>query len=262
MKLTILGCGGSHGVPVISGNRGGNWGACDPAEPKNRRLRASVLIEGAGQRILVDTSPDLRQQLLGTDSGWLDAVVYTHAHADHLHGIDDLRMVNVLCKAPLDAYGNKAALEQIRTRFAYVLTPPDPAAQLQFYKPYLIPHEISGPFRIGDVEVVPFEQDHGFSKTLGFRFGPIAYSTDVVGLDEAAFKALAGVKIWVVDAMRFESHVTHSHFARTLEWIARVKPERAILTHMNHMMDYRSVQALCPPGVEPAYDGLVVETAG
>ncbi|HUC61797.1 MAG TPA: MBL fold metallo-hydrolase [Alphaproteobacteria bacterium] len=259
MKLTILGCGGSHGVPAI----GGQWGACDPANPKNRRLRASVLVESRGQRILVDTSPDLRQQLLATESGWLDAVIYTHGHADHLHGIDDLRMVNVIRKAPLDIYADAATLAQIESRFDYVLAPLDASAQpdMFFYKPWLVPHGIEGPFRIGDVEIVPFEQDHGFSKTLGFRFGPIAYSTDVVALDEAAFRALEGVEIWVVDALRFETHMTHSHFERTLDWIARVKPKRAILTHMNLSMDYAAVRARCPPGVEPGYDGLVAEAA-
>jgi phosphoribosyl 1,2-cyclic phosphate phosphodiesterase len=257
MKVTILGCGGSNGVPTI----GGNWGACDPNEPKNRRLRASVLIEGEGQRILVDTSPDLRAQLLSTGNGWLDGVVYTHGHADHLHGIDDLRMVNVIRKAPLDIYADPLTLAQIEQRFDYVLTPLDPAgyAGMPFYKPLLVAHPIDGPFRIGALDVVPFEQDHGYSKTLGFRFGPIAYSTDVVGLDEVAFRVLDGVKVWVVDALRLEHHSTHAHLGRTLEWIARVKPERAILTHMSPAMDYATVRGHCPPGVEPAYDGLTVE---
>jgi phosphoribosyl 1,2-cyclic phosphate phosphodiesterase len=255
MKVTILGCGGSNGVPLI----GGNWGACNPDNPRNRRLRASILVEHDGTRLLVDSSPDLRQQLLASGGGWLDAVIYTHGHADHLHGIDDLRMVNVVRQAPLDAYADARTLAQIRERFGYVLEPLSPSGEGHFYKPCLVPREIAGPFRVGEVEAVPFEQDHGFSKTLGFRFGAFAYSTDVWQLDDAAFAVLAGVKVWVVDCLRWEAHGTHSHFDRTLEWIARVKPERAILTHMNHTMDYDAVAARCPPGVEPAYDGLLLD---
>lgn len=255
MKVTILGCGGSNGVPLI----GGTWGRCNPDNPKNRRLRASILVEDERTRLLVDTSPDLRQQLLATGSGWLDAVIYTHAHADHLHGIDDLRMVNVIRKAPIDAYADASTLAKIHERFGYVFTPLESSAEGHFYKPCLIPHEIIGPFGVGSIKVTPFEQHHGFSKTLGFRFGGFAYSTDVVGLDEAAFEALAGLKVWVVDALRFETHTTHAHFDRTLEWITRIKPKRAVLTHMNHNMDYDAVLARCPPGVEPAYDGMVLE---
>lgn len=255
MKVTILGCGGSNGVPLI----GGNWGSCNPHNPKNRRLRASILIEDELTRLLVDTSPDLRQQLLATGNGWLDAVIYTHAHADHLHGIDDLRMVNVIRRTPLDAYADARTIVTIKERFDYVFTPLDPSSEGYFYKPCLTPHEITGPFRVGTIDVAPFEQDHGYSQTLGFRFGRFAYSTDVVGLDEAAFNALAGVKVWIVDALRFEAHTTHANLERALEWIARVKPECAILTHMSHKMDYDAVLARCPPGVEPAYDGMVLE---
>lgn len=255
MKVTILGCGGSNGVPLI----GGDWGLCNPQNPRNRRLRASILVEDAETRLLVDTSPDLRQQLLATGNGWLDAVLFTHGHADHLHGIDDLRMVNVLRRAPLDAYADARTLEVIRQRFGYVLTPLGADGPSYYYKPCLAPHPISGTFHVKTIEITPFEQDHGYSKTLGFRFGPVAYSTDVVALDEAAFAALEGVKVWVVDALRFAPHETHSWLDRTLGWIARVKPERAILTHMNHAMDYDAVSACCPPGVEPAYDGLAIE---
>ena len=259
MKITILGCGGSGGVPLI----GGIWGACDPANPKNRRLRASVLVEDSATRILVDTSPDMREQLLATGNGWLDAVVYTHGHADHLHGIDDLRSVCALRQAPLDIYAEPQTLAQLRDRFGYTLPPPGATTatrgQQIFYKPILVPHEIAGPFTVGTIPVASFAQDHGFSRTLGLRFGPIAYSTDVVALDEAAFRILEGVDIWVVDALRFERHMTHSNFERTLDWIARVKPKRAILTHMNLSMDYAAVRARCPPGVEPGYDGLTLE---
>ncbi len=260
MKVTILGCGGSGGVPLI----GGFWGACNPANPRNRRLRSSILVEERGTCILVDSTPDLRAQLLAAGSdGRLDAVIYTHAHADHLHGIDDLRVVNAIRQAPLEAYATPETMAKIRERFGYVLPPlddkraPNPAGF--FYKPVLLPREIAGAFRIGPVEVVPFEQEHGFVKTLGLRFGPVAYSTDVVELGEAAFAALEGVRLWIVDALRLRPHDTHSHLDKTLGWIARVKPERAVLTHMNYEMDYDEVAARCPPGVEPGYDGLVVE---
>lgn len=254
MKVTILGCGGSNGVPLI----GGNWGLCNRANPKNRRLRASILVEDGTTRLLVDTSPDLRQQLLATGNGLIDAVIYTHGHADHMHGIDDLRMVNVLRRAPLDVFADSDTLRQIQERFGYVLRPLSLSEEGHFYRPCLVPHAIEGPFQVGAIEVAPFAQDHGFSRTLGLRFGPVAYSTDVVNLDEAAFSVLEGVKVWIVDCLRFAPHGTHSHLDRTLGWIARVKPERAILTHMNHAMDYDAVSACCPPGVEPAYDGLTV----
>ncbi len=255
MKVTILGCGGSTGVPLI----GGNWGLCDPRNPRNRRLRASILVEDGETRLLVDTSPDLRQQLLATGNGWLDAVLYTHAHADHLHGIDDLRAVNTLRRSAIDAYATPATIAQIRARFAYALASGEPGDESYLYRPCLVMRPIAGPFRAKTVAVEPFEQDHGFGATLGFRFGPLAYSTDVVGLDERAFAVLAGVRVWIVDCLRLAPHPTHAWLDRTLGWIARVRPERAILTHMNHSLDYDALSACCPPGVEPAYDGLTVE---
>jgi phosphoribosyl 1,2-cyclic phosphate phosphodiesterase len=252
MKVTILGCGGSGGVPLI----GGIWGACNPENPRNRRLRSSILVEDGETRLLIDSTPDLRTQLLAAGSdGRIDAVIYTHAHADHLHGIDDLRVVNSIRQAPLDCYAMPETLAKIRERFGYVLPALDDRRGTYgagfFYKPVLSPHEIAGPFRVGGLEIVPFEQDHGFIKTLGLRIGPLGYSTDVVALGEAAFAALAGVRLWIVDALRLKPHDTHSHLAQTLGWIARVKPDRALLTHMNTDMDYDAVAALCPPGVAP-----------
>ena len=249
----MLGCGGSGGVPQV-GNR---WGACDPANPRNRRRRSSILVEAEGVVVLVDTSPDLREQLIDAHVQRVDAVVYTHGHADHLHGIDDLRGLNRVMKQPIPVWADRGTLGAIEERFGYVFNPLKPGDN--FYKPTLVAHEIAGPFRVGPLEIVPFEQDHGFSKTLGFRIGAMAYSTDVVELDDAAFEILAGVELWIVDCLRDEPHVTHSHFAQTMEWIRRVQPRRAVLTHMNHEADYQTWAMRLPPGVEPGFDGLAIE---
>ncbi len=253
MKITILGCGSSMGVPGV----GEGWGDCDPNEPKNRRLRASILVEEGETRLLVDTSPDLREQLLAAKINRLDAVLYTHAHADHLHGIDDVRAINVMLKRPLDVYADAETLDTINQRFGYVF---QPLKGDYYYKPTLVPHAIEGPFRVRDISIRSFRQDHGFSKTLGFRFGSVAYSTDVVTLDEQAFEILAGVDLWIVDAFRKLPHATHTHLDRTLEWIDRVKPRRAVLTHMSPALDYAWLRSVLPAHVEPAYDGMVLES--
>jgi phosphoribosyl 1,2-cyclic phosphate phosphodiesterase len=253
MKVTILGCGASTGVPAI----GPNWGRCDPTDPRNLRRLASVLVEIGPVAILIDTSPDLREQLIDARVRRLDAVVMTHAHADHLHGIDDLRSVNRLMGQALPLWADAKTLAEIDHRFGYVLEPvsePD-----RYYKPTLVPHVISGPFAIEGIDVVPFVQDHGFTTTLGFRIGPMAYSTDVVGLDDDAFATITGVDLWIVDCMRRAPHPTHSHLEKTLAWIARAGPRRAVLTHMDHTLDYRELSAELPTGVEPGLDGLVIE---
>jgi len=255
VRVTILGCGPSWGVPRI----GGEWGACDPANPRNRRRRASILVEEGAARLLIDTSPDLREQLLDAKVRGIDAVLFTHAHADHLHGIDDLRSVNALIRKTLPIYGDARTLAEIRARFGYVFPPVNPESKSGFYKPVLEPREIAGPFQAAGVAVTPFVQDHGFSPTLGFRFGRFAYSTDVIRLDEAAFAALEGIEVWIVDCMRREPHVTHSHLAQTLAWIARVGPRRAILTHMDESLDYAGLSRELPRGVEPGCDGLAIE---
>ncbi|MBI1777567.1 MAG: MBL fold metallo-hydrolase [Proteobacteria bacterium] len=252
MRVTILGCGSSGGVPLV----GDQWGNCDPKNPKNRRLRVSILVEEGDTKVLVDTSPDLREQLLRVGVGRLDGVVYTHGHADHLHGIDDLRGVNQMMRTHLDIWATEATLETIRQRFGYVFKE---VGTDFFYKPVLVPRVIDGAFEIGSVAVVPFRQDHGYSETLGLRFGRIAYSTDVHRLDEAAYVALAGIDTWIVDCVREEPHPTHSHLAQTLEWIRRVQPRRAVLTHMGQWLDYEELRAKLPPGVEPGYDGMVLE---
>jgi phosphoribosyl 1,2-cyclic phosphate phosphodiesterase len=255
VRVTMLGSGPSWGVPRI----GNGWGACDPTNPRNRRRRVSVLVEEGSSILLIDTSPDLREQLLDAGIKRLDAVLFTHAHADHLHGIDDLRGVNQLMKKALPVFATPETLQEIRTRFGYVFGAMDFAKHTSYYKPALEPRAIEGPFRAAGFEVVPFVQDHGFSTTLGFRIGPFAYSTDVINLDDSAFAALAGVELWIVDCIRRRPHVTHSHLEKTLEWIARVGPRRAVLTHMDESLDYETLTRELPAGVEPGYDGLIVD---
>lgn len=254
MKVTILGCGGAGGVPMVSYG----WGACDPSNPKNRRLRSCILIESKGATILVDTSPDLREQLLASGIRKLDAVLYSHDHADHIHGIDDLREVNRVMQAPINVFGTPKVMSGLNARFGYVFSPHEPG-NYPIYKPWLIPNLITGPFSVNGVDVLPFEQDHGTSTSVGFRVGPIGYSTDVVNLNEDAFAALSGVRLWIVDCFTDREHMTHAHLSKSLDWIARVKPERAILTHMGPRLDYATLKAQLPDGIEPAYDGQVIE---
>ncbi|MBV8792782.1 MAG: MBL fold metallo-hydrolase [Pseudolabrys sp.] len=253
MRVTVLGCGASTGVPAI----GPDWGRCDPTDRRNRRRRVSALVEIGDVVILIDTSPDLREQLIDARVSRLDAVIVTHAHADHLHGIDDLRSINRLMNSPVPLYADGKTLAEIRSRFGYVF---DPVTEpRRYYKPTLAPHEIVGPFEIQGIPIAPFAQDHGFSTTLGLRIGGFAYSTDVTELDEAAFAAVEGIELWIVDCLRREPHPTHSHLAKTLSWIARVRPRRSVLTHMDQSLDYHELSAELPSGVEPGQDGLVVE---
>jgi phosphoribosyl 1,2-cyclic phosphate phosphodiesterase len=252
MKITILGCGSSGGVPLI----GDVWGACDPNNPRNRRTRVSILVEQGDTILLVDTSPDMRQQLLAAKVKKVSAVLYTHAHADHCHGIDDLRSVNWLTQKPIPVYADEATLKELENRFPYVFQ--GSSVPGRFFKPVIETRRIEGAFQVEDIAVQPFVQDHGYGHSLGFRFGDFAYSTDARDLDDVAFAALEGVKCWVVDCVREEVHPTHAHLEKTLAWIARVKPERAYLTHMNQMLDYATLAAKLPAGVAPAYDGLVL----
>ncbi|HEX4113686.1 MAG TPA: MBL fold metallo-hydrolase [Stellaceae bacterium] len=256
MKVTVLGCGASWGVPKI----GGDWGQCDPANPRNRRRRAGIAVEEAGTTILVDAAPDLREALLACDIGRIDAVIFTHAHADHLHGIDDLRIPSWTLGRPIPAFGDAKTIATIRHRFGYTVEGiRDPNASGYYYQPLLEPHEVAGNFTAAGVRVTVFEQAHGRTPSLGLRFGSFAYSTDVVGLDDAAFAALAGVEVWIVDCMRRTKLPTHSHLAQSLAWIERVGPKRAFLTHMDETMDYEALKRELPPPVEPAYDGMVID---
>ena len=256
MRATILGSGSSGGVPVV----GIGWGACDPSNRKNRRMRPSILIESCDSTVLVDTSPDLRQQLLDADVRHLDAVVYTHPHADHLHGIDDLRGINNAMNAPINAYADANTLKHIADRFGYVLTPL-PGDNVTYYKPTLNAHEITAgnSFDINSLTIDVFDQNHGYSRTLGFRFGPIGYSTDLVEMTNQGYDALAGVDTWIIGVFTDKPHETHVHLAKALEWIERIEPRRAVLTHLGPDLDYVEVLKLVPDGVEMAFDGMVVQ---
>ncbi|CAA7624503.1 MBL fold metallo-hydrolase [Magnetospirillum sp. SS-4] len=254
MKVTILGCGGAAGVPGISMG----WGACDPSNPRNRRRRASILVESGDTRILVDTSPDLRDQLLDADTRMVDAVIYTHDHADHLHGIDDLREINRVTRQWLPVWGSASVLATAQARFPYAFEPLSQLGEF-IYRPLLEPHEITGPFSVGGIEVIPFDQDHGYSRTLGLRFGPVAYSTDVVDIPEDSFAALDGLDLWIIGCLVDYPHATHAHVDKALEWIERVRPRRAVLTHMGSRLDYETLRSTLPPWVSPAHDGLVIE---
>ena len=252
MRVTVLGCGGSGGVPLI----GGRWGACDPADPRNRRTRASVLVETGAATLLVDTTPDLRFQLLAAGKSIIDAVLYTHSHADHVMGLDDLRAVNKLVGRPLPVFADARTLAELRKRFDYAFLPlKAPGA---FFRPVLEPNEVTPgvAFEAAGVQVLPILQDHGFMPSLGFRIGDFAYSTDVLDLDEAALAALAGVRVWIVGCFQAARHSTHASLDRVLGWVGRLRPERTVLTHMGESFDYRALAAALPEGVEPGFDGL------
>jgi phosphoribosyl 1,2-cyclic phosphate phosphodiesterase len=262
LVASILGCGPSPGVPRI----GNDWGSCDPGEPRNLRSRCSLLIERrtegrAPTRILVDTSPDMRTQLLTAGVDHLDGVLYTHAHADHLHGIDDLRAFWMKTKRRLDVYADDVTAERILAGFGYCFrTPPGGS-----YPPILTMNRIAAdtPFSIagdsGPIEVTPFAQSHGpAGESLGFRFGALAYSCDVSALDDQAVSTLQGLEVWIVDALRREPHPSHFSVREALAWIERLKPRRAILTHMDYSLDYAELKSELPPNVEPAYDGMVI----
>lgn len=252
-KITILGCGSSNGVPSV----GLGWGKCNPENPRNRRLRSSILIEQAGRKILVDVTPDFREQALRHDINHIDAVLFTHAHADHVHGIDELRWINVAMHRPLDIYAAAETISDIDHRFAYVFEPLADGIDF-YYKPVLVPHVISGAFEAAGVPITVFRQDHGYGETLGFKVGNFAYSTDVVDFPEESLENLYGLDVWVVDCLRHKPHATHAHLEKVLEWVAEFKPKQTYFTHMSILFDYDEAMRDTPDHVEPAYDGLII----
>lgn len=261
LRLTILGCGSSGGVPRL----GPIWGACDPDNPKNRRRRCSVLVEkivpGGFTNVLVDTPPDMREQLLDVRCTHLDGVLFTHDHADHTHGIDDLRMVAYAMKARVTCHFDEATRHSLVSRFGYCFEQQPGSGYQPILKASPIPDDgrltIEGKNSHLDVQAVP--QLHGDIPSLGFRFGKIAYSPDISGLPESSIPLLEGLDVWIVDALRYTPHPSHFSVKQALEWIGRVKPKRAILTHMTSDLDYGILKSELPANVEPAYDGMVIE---
>ncbi len=265
LRFTILGCGASPGVPRVTND----WGACDPSEPKNRRTRCSILIErfsDAASRpttILVDTGPDLREQLLRADVQHLDAVIYTHAHADHLHGIDDLRAFWQNSGRRVDVYSDEATEQRLFEAFGYCFrTPPGGA-----YPPILNHHRIAhgAPLTIegegGPITVLPLRQQHGDIDTLALRVGNIAYSCDVSDIPAPTEQRLQGLDIWIVDGLRYKPHPSHFTVDEALAWSSRLKVKNTILTHMHSDLDYATLRRELPQNAEPAFDGMVIDVA-
>jgi phosphoribosyl 1,2-cyclic phosphate phosphodiesterase len=260
-RLTIMGCASSGGVPRL----GNEWGACDPENPKNRRRRCAALVEQTGPKgttsVLVDTGPDIREQLLAVRAKSLDGVIYTHDHADHTHGIDDLRILSYRMKRRIDVWFDEWTRTSLMSRFGYCFeTPPG-----HNYPPILTPHDIihgeafAVPGAGGDVEVLPVPQEHGETGSLGFRIGNLAYSPDIAHLPEDSVPMFRGLDVWILDALRYTPHPTHFSVKQALEWVDHLEPKRAILTHLNVELDYDTLCRELPDHVEPAYDGMVVE---
>ena len=261
MRFTILGSGSSGGIPRI----GGDWGACDPNEPKNTRLRSSFLVEQESQgfwtRLLVDTSPDLRAQLISAEVATLDGVVYTHSHADHTHGIDDLRVVYFNNKARIPVYYDAETGKVLRSKFHYCFEQPEdsnyvPILKGQEIAPYTS-FDIDGAG--GSIKVMPFQQLHGNGHSLGLRFGNLAYATDVHAFPDKSLPMLEGLDVLILDALRYSHHPCHFTVEQAVQIIEEVKPKRAILTHLHIDLDYQTLKAELPVHIEPAYDGLVIE---
>lgn len=258
LAITVLGCGSSGGVPRVAQG----WGACDPNNPKNRRRRCSILIErqndGGKTVVLVDMSPDLRAQLLDASVQHLDAILMTHAHADHTHGIDDIRPLVIEMARKIDIYMDEPTEQTLRRNFGYVfVTPPGSQYPPLLTERRLRPGEVC---RIegggGAIEATPFRLEHGEIDALGFRFGNCAYTPDVCGVPPESVAFLQGLDLWIVDALRYRRHPTHWCLAETLEWIARVRPRRAILTNLHTDMDFERLLSDLPANVEPAFDGM------
>lgn len=256
MRVTVLGCGASGGVPLI----GCTCQVCTSNNPKNNRTRVSLHIEINNFKLLIDASPDLRQQALRHRLNRLDAVIFTHDHADHTHGIDELRSFNYLRDDSLPIYADTETLSGLQQRFAYAFLK---KPEYVWYRPSLtghaLPDEPIHHFTIEGQPVTAFRQQHGRGKTRGIRIADFAYSTDTNELPDSAFDALEGVDIWIVDCLRYSDSPSHSTLEKSLKWIEKVKPRRAILTHMAHDFDYEKLARELPAGVEPAYDGMVID---
>lgn len=262
LRFTILGCGSSGGVPRLSDKPGGYWGACDPKNQKNNRRRCSMLVERETQdgrtRVLIDTTPDMRAQLLGAGVGSLDAVVYTHSHADHVHGLDDLRMIVFNTRKRLQVWADGDTQNDLFSRFGYAFVQPKTSP----YPPILEMNTIEGDISIegagGTIVLTPFKVNHGAIDALGFRIEDLAYLPDVAEMNETAWAAVEGLDCWIVDALRRTPHPTHSHLEKTLGWIKRAAPKRAVLTNMHVDLDYQTVADETEDHITPAFDGLTI----
>ena len=258
LRFTILGCGSSGGVPRL----GGHWGACDPANPRNVRRRCSLLVEQEGDEgtttVLIDTGPDMRSQLLDAGVGQLDGVIYTHSHADHVHGLDDLRMIVYNMRKRLPVWADGDTQSELYGRFAYAFVQPDGSP----YPPILDMHTIDGPMTIpgpgGSITFTPFRVNHGSIDALGFRVRDFAYLPDVAQMSDEAWEAVQELDCWVLDTLRRDPHPTHSHLEQSLDWISRAAPKRAVLTNMHIDLDYQTLADETPDHIQPAYDGMQI----
>jgi phosphoribosyl 1,2-cyclic phosphate phosphodiesterase len=258
LTVTILGCGSSGGVPRV----GSGWGACDPTNPRNRRRRCSILVErgegDAATRVLVDTSPDLRAQLLDADVKRLDAVLLTHDHADHTHGIDDLRPLVIHMRRRMPIYADAATSKMLSERFGYIFKAPPGSDYPSIADERRIepgrPVEVDGPG--GIVTATPFSMTHGKGIALGFRFGDIAYASDVSGMPPDSVARLRDLDLLIVDALRYTPHPTHFSVSEALAFIREVRPQRAVLTNLHTDVDYETLRSELPPSIVPAYDGM------
>lgn len=256
LRFTVLGCGNSSGTPSI----GNYWGNCDPAEPKNLRTRPAATIQSATTTILIDTGPDLRQQANKAGIETVDGVLYTHAHADHIHGIDDLRSFRLRAKSLIDIYGNQATMDELQERFAYMFIEKH-GIYPQIVEPHAFEDDAYGsPQKIGDIEFIPFIQDHGTCNSIGYRVGDLAYSTDVVDFSQQALETLRGIKTWIVDAAGYKmpKNMVHMTLREVYAMNEIVQAEKVYLTHLSNQMDYQTLRKELPQGFEPAYDGLEI----
>ena len=253
MRVRILGCGTSTGVPKI----GNEWGQCDPAEPRNYRLRTSILVESDGKRMLVDCGPDLRRQLLAADVNRLDGVIVTHTHGDHCHGIDELRPISAAIGGPVPLHGRAHDLGQLEERFAYAF------AQSDFYRPIVQGHEIRGELELGAMYVRSVDQPHGGPTSLGLRFDEggksVGYAIDFSELTEEMEALYEGLDVWIADCLTRTPHPTHAHLDGVLGWARDLRVGQVYLTHMGNGLDYQTLVAELPDWAAPAHDGLEID---